>query len=189
MSSICKTPVEGPIALGPEGLAGDTIVEGRHHGGPFKALCSYASEYYLDWNARFGTDMPPGSFGENLFLEGLLDEDVCVGDVYACGAFRLTVTCPRGPCSTLAAHWGVKDFHLAVKEARRTGLYWSVAGTGTIEAGATLERVERPLPHWPIPAFWDAFDAAGMTREQAEELDAFPALDPDFKRRLGRWLR
>lgn len=187
LTAINKTPVEGPIALTPEGLAGDRQADLRRHGGPFKALCAYASEYYPDWRAAGERPMPPGSFGENLVLQGLTDDQVCLGDVYTLGGARVQVTGPRGPCKTLARHWESNSIHLEAKRQTRTGFYLRVLDRTTLEAPLDIERVERPLPQWDLPRFWQVIERKETA--PAPEIDALlalDALDPDWHPRLEK---
>lgn len=188
-SAIRKTPVAGPIALAKYGLPGDNVVDLRYHGGPFKALCVYASEFYALWRERFDATMPPGSFGENLHIAGLPDDQVCLGDIYAIGPARVEVAGPRGPCGTLAAHWNVKDFQLTIKRERKTGFYLSVREPGTIEAGMEMTLLERPLPHWSLVRFWDVLESKATPAAQVEELLALDSLDDDWKPKLKAKLR
>ena len=189
ISAIDKRPVEGPVRLDRDGFEGDGVADLRHHGGPYKAVCAYASEFYPGWRAETGRDMPLGSFGENLALEGLNDEEVCLADVYRLGSARLEVTGPRGPCKTLAQYWEDNSFHLRIKKARRTGFYLRVLEEGEAAAGMALEREERPYPHWNLVRAWEVFDGGAATEKELRELLAMDALDPDWKRRLERRAR
>jgi MOSC domain-containing protein YiiM len=70
-TGIYKEPVRGRVAVATLNLAGDAQADLRVHGGRDKAVYAYTSEYY---------ELGPGTFGENLTTEGLLDEDVSIGD-------------------------------------------------------------------------------------------------------------
>ncbi len=82
-SAIVKGEVGGRVALSRTNLAGDEQADKRHHGGPDKAVCCYAAEHYPDWRDLLGMPMPHGAFGENFTLEGLTEDVVCIGDVFA----------------------------------------------------------------------------------------------------------
>lgn len=183
-SAIDKRPVEGPVALGRLGFEGDVQVNRRNHGGPHKAVCAYCACYYPQWHARYSSTMPPGSFGENLHLDGLGDGEVCLGDLYRAGSAVLRVTGPRGPCTKLSAHWGLKDLHLAALHERRTGFYMKVVETGSVAAGDELSLLERPTPQWSLVDFWQRVDGGAPTIDEIEELLGHPALDPDWAPKL-----
>lgn len=186
-SAIVKAAVTGPVTLSEAGIEGDQVADRRYHGGPFKAVCCCASEYYPDWAELAGREMPAGSFGENFFLQGLPDEEVCLGDVYTIGPVTIQVAGPRGPCKTLATHWGEKDFAQEVKRRRRTGWYARVLTGGTLSAPAGIILQQRIEPEWTLPKFWDLLDKATSTsREQLDKFIAAPWIDPDWLGRLKK---
>ena len=89
MSGIGKRAVDGPVRVAALGLAGDEQADLSVHGGLAKAVYAYPSEHYPFWQtvraqarvSLWDEPLPPGMMGENLTLEGLLEKDVCVGDV------------------------------------------------------------------------------------------------------------
>lgn len=187
-SAIRKTALVGAVTLGPQGIDGDEQVHLKFHGGPFKALCFYASEYYPGWNAHTAEAMPPGSFGENVHSAGLLDAEVCLGDRYRIGEALVEVTAPRGPCNNLAAHWGVKDLHIWCKQQRRTGFYTRTVEPGIAELGSSITLEARPLPGCTMVAFWDVIDNLNRDRATIAAMLACPALDPEWVDKLRRKL-
>src|SRR5579872_4108299 len=67
-----KTPVTGPVRVGKENLQGDGQADLTVHGGPDKAVYAYPWENTLYWRKELHrVDLGPGSFGENLTVEGL----------------------------------------------------------------------------------------------------------------------
>ena len=132
-SGIFKRPVEGPVAVGPEGLGGDTIVDRANHGGPDQAVYAYTLADYAWWTAQLDRELPPGSFGENLTLDGCESADFAIGDVLAVGALELEVTAPRIPCETLAARIGRPGFVRTFLEGARPGPYFRVKVPGHID--------------------------------------------------------
>ena len=66
-----KQPVDGPRWLGRTNLTGDGQADLVNHGGPDKAVLSYAAAHYPAWRAEVGRlDLPYGAFGENFTVEG-----------------------------------------------------------------------------------------------------------------------
>ena len=51
-------------------------------------------------------DLPWGVFGENLTIEGLLEENVRIGDRLRVGSAEFVVTQPRMPCFKLGIRFG-----------------------------------------------------------------------------------
>ncbi len=125
------------------GLEGDAQADLKNHGGPEKAVCVYPLEHYPHWITRLGQELRPGAFGENFSTEGLLEQEVCIGDVYRVGSTVVQVSQPRQPCFKLAARHGVKELALWVQEAGLTGFYFRCLEPGEVRAGEEIELVER----------------------------------------------
>jgi MOSC domain-containing protein YiiM len=88
-SAIGKPAVTGPVAVRPLGLAGDKPADLSVHGGLAKALYAYPAEHdgfrsterAQAGVARWGGEaLAPGSLGEKLTLEGLLETSGWIGD-------------------------------------------------------------------------------------------------------------
>ena len=98
-TGIFKKPVEGRVRVRTFNLEGDRQADLTVHGGWEKAVYAYPSEFYALWRKeRPELDLPWSKFGENLTTEGLLDEEVNVGDRFRIGSAELVVTEPRLPC-------------------------------------------------------------------------------------------
>lgn len=134
-TGIFKEPAARAVAIGPLGLESDVIVDTRYHGGTEKAVYAYAGEDYAWWEKELGRPLPPGTFGENLTLEGVDLASTRVGDVLAAGTALLVATSPRTPCSTLAARMGDPKFVKRFFAAGRLGVYFRVARPGEAKAG------------------------------------------------------
>jgi MOSC domain-containing protein YiiM len=93
-----------------------------------------------------------GGFGENLTIEGLNEDTVCIGDSWRVGEVLLQVSQPRQPCWKLGRRWCRPDLPKRVIATGRTGWYHRVLRDGTIEAGMELVLVERPHPEWTVSA-------------------------------------
>src|SRR5437016_3117410 len=115
LTGIFKAPVVGRIAMRRLNLDGDRQADLRVHGGPDKAVYVYPAEHYPFWRTLLHTDdLPPGSFGENLTIEGLTEDTIHIGDRLRIGTAEMVVTQPRVPCYKLAAKFDriaiVKEF-------------------------------------------------------------------------------
>ena len=134
-SAIAKRQIHQSLQLTPTGLAGDQQVDTRHHGGPDRAICVYPLEHYAHWNGLLERELELPAFGENFTTVGLLETEVCIGDVYQIGEVQVQVTQPRQPCFKLAMRHGVKDFPVLIVDAGFTGFYLRVLKTGEVRAG------------------------------------------------------
>lgn len=141
-TGIFKAPVDGPVALRRHNLEGDRQADLSVHGGPTKAVYLYPTQHYGYWRDELGDDeLVWGSFGENLTVDGLDEENVCIGDEFQVGSARVVVTEPRMPCYKLAIRFNRADMVKRFLTSQRTGLYFGVVQEGVIEAGDDLERV------------------------------------------------
>ena len=84
-SSIYRDRVTGPVKLQSEGLLGDKSTQ-PDHGGPENARCVHLFDHYRFWHGHYGLDLQPGCVGENLTLDRICEDEVCVGDIVRVGS-------------------------------------------------------------------------------------------------------
>ena len=143
-TSIFKEPVQGRVRLEALNFVGDEQADLSVHGGPQKAIYGYASEHYDFWRQQLpGVHLPWGAFGENLTTEGLLEEEINIGNRYQLGSAVVMVTQPRTPCYKLGARFGRDDIVKRFLKSGRPGFYFSVIQEGEVAAGDALELVYR----------------------------------------------
>lgn len=178
-SAIGKSAVGGPVQLGRENLAGDRQSNRKYHGGPDKAVCVYASEHYLLWRQEFDKpEQPFGSFGENLTTTDLVEDTVCIGDVYRVPSGATIQVCqPRVPCANVRRFWDAAKLPARMEETGFTGFYCRVLAEGELRAGDVLMLVEHPCPDWTIARVNRAFYTKANDAVKAERR-AIIALEP-----------
>jgi len=143
-TSIFKEPVQGRVRLEALNFVGDEQADLSVHGGPQKAVYGYASEHYDYWRQELpGVHLPWGAFGENLTTEGLLEEEINIGNRYQLGSAVVMVTQPRIPCYKLGIRFGRDDIVKRFLKSGRPGFYFSVIQEGEVGAGDALELVYR----------------------------------------------
>jgi MOSC domain-containing protein YiiM len=106
-SGIDKRPVHGPVLLSVHGVAGDTICDTEHHGGPDQAVYAYACEDLAFWSAELGQEVAPGGVGENLTVSDVDCSGAVIGERWQVGEAVLQVRGPRTPCRVFAGFRGV----------------------------------------------------------------------------------
>jgi MOSC domain-containing protein YiiM len=149
-TSIDKTPVTGPVAVGPLGLEGDQVSNRRHHGGPDRAVYAFAREDLDRWAEVFGRPVPDGLFGENLTTGGLDVNGAEIGERWRVGEEAvLEVSTFRTPCHTFTAWLGRNGYDTRGWVRRfaadgRPGAYLRVVVEGEVRAGDPVEVVHRP---------------------------------------------
>lgn len=138
-TGINKLAIQGPIMVDAEGLVGDAILNRKHHGGVDQAVYIEGSIDLDWWQTELGRDLPFGTFGENLVIEGLESAMLAAGDRLAIGEVLLEITSARIPCATFAAKMGEPTFVKRYTRAARPGAYARVLQGGMVEAGQSVE--------------------------------------------------
>ena len=143
-TGIFKSPAADPLMLRRLNLDGDRQADLVNHGGRNKAVYAYPSEHYEFWRRELpGMDLPWGIFGENLTIEGLSEEDACIGDHFRIGEAVVAVSQPRIPCYKLGIRFGRDDIVKRFLASGRSGIYFSVVEEGLVKAGDAIERIHR----------------------------------------------
>ena len=188
-TSIFKSPATGRIPINNNNLAGDRQSDLSVHGGRAKAVYAYPHEHYAFWREQLpGLDLQPGHFGENLTIEGMLEEDVHLGDRLHVGSAELVVTQPRLPCYKLGIRFGRADMVRRFLASRRTGFYLSVASEGDLGAGDTIEILERHPAAISIPELLRMYLNEGVAPDRLREAIAIPALSDAWRLDLRKQL-
>ncbi|MBO0140858.1 MOSC domain-containing protein [Agrobacterium sp. Ap1] len=164
-TGIYKTQVNGPVLIDELGLVGDAVCNKKHHGGPDQAILIEGSLTLDWWATQLRRDVPFGTFGENLVMEGLDNRDVAVGDRFHLGDVVLEATSPRSPCNTLAARMGDLGFSRAFLKAGRPGIYCRVISAGTLQPGGDVRHEFYPGERVPVP---DLLASIGRKLSDAE---------------------
>ena len=138
-TGINKLAIQGPVMVDAEGLVGDAILNRKHHGGVDQAVYIEGSIDLDWWQTELGRDLPFGTFGENLVIEGLESAMLAAGDRLVIGDVLLEITSARIPCATFAAKMGEPTFVKRYTRAARPGAYARVLQGGMVEAGQSVE--------------------------------------------------
>jgi MOSC domain-containing protein YiiM len=147
LTAIGKRAVTGAVAVRALGLDGDEQADLSVHGGLSKAVYAYPSEHYAFWRtvraqagvALWDEALPPGSLGENLTLEGLIESQVWVGDRLRFPNCTLAASEPRQPCFKFNAAMGFAHAAKMMTQSGWCGFYLAVIEPGTIEADQPFE--------------------------------------------------
>jgi MOSC domain-containing protein YiiM len=188
-SAVEKSPLAGPARITRSGLEGDQQADTRHHGGPDKALLAWSAARTAEWSRRLGRPLAPGCFGENLFVEGLDECEVRLGDRWAlcppdlasdadppADAPVLEVSQPRQPCWKPGRLLGESEAARLMAQLGHTGWYLRVLAGGRAEAGARLVLLHRPHPDWTILRCWQAWLSRDTHPAEWRELRLLPEL-------------
>lgn len=187
-TAINKRGVAGPVELGETGFDGDQVSDMKVHGGPDKAVCVYPREHYPVFSELLGTTLEAPAFGENLTTEGLLEAEVCIGDVFTVGAALVQVSQPRQPCGKLASKHSEARLVRWVNERQFCGFYFRVLRGGPVAAGDAIARVEQPHAEWSVARATRVILDPQAGRADVEALRDLPALSASWKRQLANKL-
>ena len=112
------------------------------HGGEHRAVLVYQLDSYRYWQEHLGrSDLTDGDFGENFTVDGLADDEVCVGDRYRIGDAVFEVSQPRVTCYRLGIRMGEPRLPALLVSHRRPGFYMRVLTEGQVQAGDAIVKV------------------------------------------------
>jgi MOSC domain-containing protein YiiM len=150
-TGIYKEPVAGRVALRKLNLDGDRQADLTVHGGEHKAVYCYPVEHYAYWKKELpGRELPMGMFGENFTTDGLLENDVHLGDRFSVGSAGVVVTQPRLPCYKLGVRFGSDDMVKRFLVSGRGGFYLAVTNEGEVGAGDEIKVISRDANAVPV---------------------------------------
>ena len=141
-TGIWKQPVSGPRMARRLNIDGDGQGDLNGHGGENRAVLVYQADSYRHWRDHFGRDdIEFGAFGENFTVDGLADDEVCIGDRYRIGQAEFEVTQPRVTCFRVGMRLGEPDMAALLVAHHRPGFYLRVLTEGQVQAGDEIEKV------------------------------------------------
>jgi MOSC domain-containing protein YiiM len=189
-SSIWKTPIEGRVRVLTLGLEDDQQSDLTVHGGVDKAVYVYPSEHYGSWQSELPElDFPWGAFGENLTTEGLLEEQMHVGDRLRMGSAEFVVTQPRMPCYKLGVRFDRTDMVKRFLQSKRSGFYLAVLREGEVGAGDSIEFMERQTSGVTITDIVNLYTADFRDEELLRRAVESPALPDGWKDHFRQMLQ
>ncbi len=148
-SAICKQTAKEAF-LSVDGFQGDGIADTKHHGGPDRAVCIYPSEHYDLWEMEFSCMLPTSTFGENLTVDGMLEKDICIGDMFTVGDAVIQVTQGRVPCSTISKRTGLPGLMKGMVNTGFTGYLCCVVKEGIVRSDSPITLLQQDPNHVSI---------------------------------------
>jgi len=189
-TSIWKYPVQGRIRISTLNLDGDQQSDLSVHGGVDKAVYLYPSEHYSYWRAQLADlDLPWGAFGENFTSEGIVEDQVTIGDRLRVGSAEFMVTQPRMPCFKLGIRFNRRDIVKRFLESKRSGFYLSVIREGEVENGNAIEFAERQETGVTITDIVNLYTIDSGNQELLRRATELPALPQSWKDYFRKRLR
>ena len=135
-TAVFKHPVSGCSRVGRLNVDGDGQGDLTGHGGEQRAVFVYQIDSYRYWERELGRhDFEYGQFGENFTVDGLGDDEVCIGDRYQIGSATFEVTQPRVTCYRVGIRMNDPRMPALLVSHHRPGFYFRVLAEGEVQAG------------------------------------------------------
>jgi ferredoxin-NADP reductase/MOSC domain-containing protein YiiM len=180
-----KEPVDGPRMVRRLNVDGDGQGDLGGHGGENRAVLVYQLDSYRHWADEFRRDdLVPGLLGENLTVDGLPDDEVCIGDRYQIGEAVFEVTQPRVTCYRAGIRIGEPRMAALLVSHRRPGFYCRVLTEGVVEAGQEIVKVSSGPGRVTVAEIDALLYLPGHPLDALERALDIPALSPGWKTSL-----
>lgn len=181
-TGVWKEPVSGPRMVRRLNIDGDGQGDLGGHGGEQRAVLVYQLDSYHHWQKELGRDdLTFGNFGENFTVDGLPDDQVCIGDRYRIGGAVFEVTQPRVTCYRVGMRMAEPRMAALLVAHGRPGFYLRVLEEGEVTAGDEIVKLETGPEAMTVAEIDALLYLPGHPREQVERALRIPALSPGWQ--------
>ncbi|HKO27710.1 MAG TPA: MOSC and FAD-binding oxidoreductase domain-containing protein [Solirubrobacteraceae bacterium] len=181
-TAIWKQPVDGPRMVRKLNIDGDDQADRAAHGGEHRAVFVYQIESYRYWERELGrSDFTYGQFGENFTVDGLADDEVCIGDRYQIGDAIFEVTQPRVTCFRVGIRMGEAAMPSLLVAHHRPGFYLRVLQEGLVAAGEEITRLSTGPEQITVAEIDGLLYLPNRSRRRLERALRIPALSDGWK--------
>src|SRR6266566_972050 len=181
-TGVWKHPVDGPAMARRLNIDGDGQGDLAGHGGEQRAVLVYQVQSYRHWQRHFGRDdLGYGQFGENLTIDGLKDDEVCIGDRYRIGEAEFEVTQPRVTCYRVGLRMGEPELPALLVSHHRPGFYMRVLREGRIRAGDRIVKTRSGPGALSVAEVDALLYLPGRDRDRLRAAVRIPALSPGWQ--------
>lgn len=181
-TGVFKEAVEGRRHVGRFNVEGDGQGDLAGHGGEQRAVFVYQVDSYRYWERELArSDFVYGQFGENFTVQGLNDDDVCIGDQYRIGTAVFEVTQPRVTCYRVGIRMNDPRIPALLVSHHRPGFYFRVLEEGDVQAGDEIVKLASGAEQMPVSEVDALLYLPGHTRQQLLRALRIPALSPGWQ--------
>lgn len=181
-TAIWKTTVSGRRRVRRLNLDGDGQGDLAGHGGEHRAVFVYQIEAYRYWKEQLHrTDFSYGQFGENFTIEGLSDDEVCIGDGYQIGSALFEVTQPRVTCYRVGIRMNEPRMAALLTASGKPGFYLRVLQEGEVAAGDPIVKVAEAPERMSVAEINALLYLPGHPRGRLERALRIPALSDGWR--------
>jgi ferredoxin-NADP reductase/MOSC domain-containing protein YiiM/ferredoxin len=170
-------------------IDGDGQGDVAGHGGEHRAVMVYQLDSYRYWQSYLHRDdFTYGQFGENFTVEGLADDEVCIGDRYRIGGALFEVTQPRVTCYRVGIRMNEPRMASLLVSQRRPGFYFRVLEEGEVGAGDEIVKVADGPEGVSVAEVDALLYLPGHPRDSLQRALRVPALSSGWKGSLSALL-
>jgi ferredoxin-NADP reductase/MOSC domain-containing protein YiiM len=181
-TAIWKRPVPGRVMSRRLNLDGDGQGDIAGHGGEHRAVMVYQLDSYRYWETYLQRhDLEYGEFGENLTVDGLPDDEVCIGDRYRIGGALFEVTQPRVTCYRVGIRMNEPQMPSLLVSHKRPGFYFRVIEEGDVGAGDEIVKVSEGPERLTVAETDALLYLPGHPRDKLTRALRIPALSAGWK--------
>jgi ferredoxin-NADP reductase/MOSC domain-containing protein YiiM len=181
-TGVFKEPVADRRRVGKLKIDGDGQGDLAGHGGEQRAVFVYQIDSYRYWEHELRrNDFVYGQFGENFTVEGLADDEVCVGDRYRIGTATFEVTQPRVTCYRVGIRMNDPRIPALLVSHRRPGFYFRVLDEGEVQAGDEIIKLTSGPEQMPVAEVDGLLYLPGHGRQELLRALRIPALSPGWQ--------
>ncbi|HEY1777437.1 MAG TPA: MOSC and FAD-binding oxidoreductase domain-containing protein [Solirubrobacteraceae bacterium] len=181
-TGVFKDPVAGSRRVGKLNVEGDGQGDLAGHGGEQRAVFVYQIDSYRYWERELGrNDFVYGQFGENFTVQGLGDDEVCVGDRFEIGTAQFEVTQPRVTCYRVGIRLNDPRIPALLVSHHRPGFYFRVLQEGDVQAGDEIIKLSSGPEQVPVAEVDALLYLPGHPRQQLLRALRIPALSPGWQ--------
>jgi MOSC domain-containing protein YiiM len=181
-TAVWKDAVRGRRKVGKLNIDGDGQGDLHGHGGEHRTVLVYQIDSYRYWERELGRrDFVFGQFGENFTVEGLPDDEVCIGDRYRIGSALFEVTQPRVTCFRVGIRMDEPRMAALLVEHHRPGFYFRVLEVGEVAAGDEIAKVSNGPERMSVAEADALLYLTGHSRAQLERALRIPALPAGWR--------
>ncbi len=121
-------------------------------------------------------------------MEGVSEDDTCIGDIFRVGQALLQVSIARDPCVTLDKLTGIDGLASRARETGKCGFHMRTLEEGLIRVGDCFDLVQRHPDGFPLARVLDLFHGRSRDRELAARLTAIPEFAAQGKGMIAKLL-
>jgi ferredoxin-NADP reductase/MOSC domain-containing protein YiiM/ferredoxin len=181
-TGVYKDSVSGARRAGKLNVDGDGQGDLAGHGGEQRAVFVYQRDSYGHWERELGRDdFVYGQFGENFTIEGLGDDEVCVGDRYRIGSAVFEVTQPRVTCYRVGIRMNDPRIPALLVSHRRPGFYFRVLAEGDVQAGDEIVKLASGPEQMTVAELSALLYLPGHRRQELLRALRIPALSAGWQ--------